>query len=76
MASLLLVSLCLIAVKPEDCVVFEDSQAGIQAANRANMISIGIGEASILNEADHVFNDFTEINTELLYEISMKKIKK
>jgi beta-phosphoglucomutase len=53
-------------VNAEDCVVFEDSVAGIQAANNAQMISIGIGEESILNEADFVFKDFTEINTEFL----------
>jgi len=50
----------------KDCVVFEDSVAGIQAANRANMISIGIGNKSILNEADFVFKDFTEISIEFL----------
>ena len=33
-----------------NCVVFEDSVAGIQAANTANMISIGIGKESILKE--------------------------
>jgi beta-phosphoglucomutase len=53
-------------VNAEDCVVFEDSVAGIQAANNAQMISIGIGEESILNEADFVFKDFTEISTEFL----------
>ena len=50
-------------IKPEDCIVFEDSVAGVQAANTANMISIGIGEQSVLNEADYVFSDFTEIDT-------------
>jgi len=63
-----------INVSAEDCVVFEDSVAGIQAANTANMISIGIGEASILNEADLVFKDFTEISSEFIDKIS--KVKK
>lgn len=58
-----------IQIKPKDCVVFEDSVAGIKAANNANMISIGIGKQSILKEADFVFKDFTEINTELLDRI-------
>jgi beta-phosphoglucomutase len=58
-----------IKVKPENCVVFEDSQAGIQAANTANMISIGIGEESILNKADYVFKDFTDINMEFLNKL-------
>ncbi len=53
-------------VEADDCIVFEDSIAGIQAANKANMISIGIGEAEVLHEADHVFADFTEISTQFL----------
>ena len=64
---------------PEKCIVFEDSVAGIQAANRANMISIGIGEASILNEADVVFKDFTEISTdfmEKLLSVTKSELKK
>ena len=55
--------------------VFEDSQAGIQAANKAQMISIGIGKASILNEANFVFKNFTEISTKFLDEL-MRKEKK
>ena len=50
-------------VNPEDCIVFEDSVAGVQAANTANMISIGIGEENVLHEADYVFSNFTEIDT-------------
>ena len=50
-------------INPEDCIVFEDSVAGVQAANTANMISIGIGEENVLHEADYVFSNFTEIDT-------------
>ncbi|WP_159022518.1 beta-phosphoglucomutase [Formosa sp. L2A11] len=56
-------------IKPEDCVVFEDSVAGVQAANTANMISIGIGSKDVLYEADYIFNDFTEISTEFINKI-------
>lgn len=56
----------------ENAIVFEDSVAGIQAANSAGMISIGIGEASVLNEADVVFNNFTEITEEFLRELINK----
>jgi beta-phosphoglucomutase len=59
-------------IKQTDCIVFEDSVAGIQAANSANMISIGIGDASVLNEADFVFKDFTEISKEFLEELIKK----
>lgn len=49
-------------MEPEDCIVFEDSVAGVSAANSANMISIGIGSKDVLGHADYVFNDFTEIS--------------
>jgi len=56
-------------IKPENCIVFEDAVAGIQAANSANMISIGIGEKEVLHEADYVFKDFTEISIEFLTKL-------
>ncbi|MEY2630129.1 MAG: Beta-phosphoglucomutase [Bacteroidota bacterium] len=49
----------LLNVSNENAVVFEDSVAGIQAANTANMISVGIGDAAILHEAKYNFKDFT-----------------
>ena len=62
----------LLNIKPENCIVFEDAVAGIQAANSANMISIGIGEKNVLHEADYVFNDFTEISIEFINELIKK----
>ena len=53
-------------VPASQCIVFEDSIAGIQAANAADMISIGIGEQTVLHEADYVFKDFTELSIEFL----------
>ena len=50
----------------ENSIVFEDSVAGIQAANIAAMTSIGIGEATILNEAKYNFKDFTFIDEAFL----------
>lgn len=58
-----------INIKPEDCIVFEDSVAGIQAANIANMVSIGIGDPAVLHEADHVFADFTEMNSNFIEQL-------
>lgn len=54
---------------PKNCVVFEDAQAGIEAANNAKMISIGIGDKKTLAQADYVFKDFTEISTEFLEQL-------
>ncbi|MEY4876437.1 MAG: Beta-phosphoglucomutase [Bacteroidota bacterium] len=56
----------LLNVNPEDAIVFEDSVAGIQAANIANMTSVGIGEESILNEAKFIFKDFTFMDTSFI----------
>jgi len=53
----------------ERCIVFEDSLAGIQAANNAGMTSIGIGQAEILTEAHYVFKDFTQMSNEFLHKL-------
>lgn len=55
-----------LGVNSENCVVFEDAVAGIQAANAAKMISIGIGDSNVLCEAHHNFKDFTEMDSEFL----------
>lgn len=51
---------------PKYCVVFEDALAGIEAANKAGMISIGIGEEDVLTEAMFNFSDFTKIDFDFL----------
>jgi beta-phosphoglucomutase len=56
-----LIAAKLIGVSPENSIVFEDSVAGVQAANIGKMTSIGIGEESILYEAKFIFKDFTQI---------------
>ncbi|WP_052461011.1 beta-phosphoglucomutase [Psychroserpens mesophilus] len=66
----------LLGIAPEDCIVFEDSVAGVQAANTANIISIGIGEKSVLHEADYIFKDFTEMSQEFIEQIISGEIQK
>jgi beta-phosphoglucomutase len=61
-----LIAAKLLHIKPEDCIVFEDSVAGVQAANIANMISIGIGSKEVLGHANYVFKDFSEISEDFL----------
>ncbi len=56
----------LVNVKPENAIVFEDSVAGIQAANIANMTSVGIGEANILYEAKYIFKNFMFMDTSFI----------
>ncbi len=50
----------------ENSLVFEDSVAGVQAANIGNMTSVGIGDVNILAEAQFNFPDFTFINNDFL----------
>ncbi len=59
-----------LGVSPEDCVVFEDAVAGIEAANLAGMISIGIGDPEILGEADYTFKNFTEIDLNFIKDLT------
>lgn len=61
-----LIAAAKLGVHPENCVVFEDAVAGIEAANNAGMISIGIGDADVLSKADYNFQDFTEIKLDFL----------
>ncbi len=56
-------------IEPGNCIVFEDSQAGVQAANIAGMISIGIGSKEVLHEADYVFANFEEIELNFLKKL-------
>lgn len=62
----------LLDTPPEQCFVFEDSIAGIQAANAANMTSIGIGDKNTLHEADYCFQNFNEFDYKLFENIKMK----
>ena len=48
-------------LSPEHCIVFEDAIAGVEAANKANMTSVGIGDIDTLKEANYNFNNLTEI---------------
>lgn len=43
-----------LGLEPEDCVVFEDAEAGVEAAKRAGMKVVGIGSKEILKDADLV----------------------
>ena len=61
-----------LGVDASDCVVFEDAVAGVEAANAAKMISIGIGEKEVLSEAQFIFKDFTEISTDFIQELIEK----
>lgn len=54
---------------PHDCIVIEDAQAGVQAANNAQMISVGIGDKKILKEASIVLNNTGELTVDFIKEL-------
>ena len=62
-----------LGVRARDCVVFEDAVAGIEAANNAEMTSIGIGDARVLSSADYNFKDFTEIDLSFFENLMSNK---
>lgn len=47
---------------PEQCVVFEDSQAGIEAAKRAGMLAVGVGTAQQLPKADLIIERVSDFS--------------
>lgn len=61
-----------LGVENENSIVFEDSVAGVQAANIAGMTSIGIGEEKILHEADYIFHDFTHMDISFVESLIKK----
>lgn len=56
---------------PEECIVFEDAQAGIEAAKNGGMYGVGVGDSAILSKADLVIQGFTRLSwDQFLYKLS------
>jgi len=55
-----------LGVPPEDCLVVEDALAGIQAAIRANMASVGISKDEALKIADDCYEQTGDLNISIL----------
>jgi len=53
---------------PNECIVFEDSINGIKAANTGGFVSIGVGDADILGEADFVIPSLDGVTVASLNE--------
>jgi beta-phosphoglucomutase len=64
----------MLGVTPSECFVFEDAQAGVQAALNAGMMCVGIGSEEVLDQAHHVVPGLEGMNLEKL-EIIEKGIK-
>ena len=52
----------LLFIPYEDCIVFEDSIAGIEAAHAVGMSAVGIGDSAQLGSADLVIPGFSDID--------------
>lgn len=50
-----------LGVEPSECAVFEDAEAGVEAAHKAGMVVVGIGAKDVLTEADIVIAGFEEV---------------
>jgi len=53
-------------VRPADCVVFEDAEAGVTAALTAGMSVVGVGDPSIVGRAHTVVPDLAGFDLDLL----------
>ncbi|MGK7379346.1 beta-phosphoglucomutase [Planococcus sp. 1R117A] len=51
-----------------DCIGIEDSTAGVEAINAANMFSIGVGDAAHLSKADYRVSDTSKLVFEEIIE--------
>lgn len=58
-----------LGLRPNECLVFEDAEAGVEAAHNAKMKCIGIGSPDILNEADLVVSGLDQISVEQAVDI-------
>jgi beta-phosphoglucomutase len=50
-----------LGIPPASCVVFEDAEAGIEAAHRAGMGAVGIGKPAVLKDADMVVQGLDQL---------------
>jgi beta-phosphoglucomutase len=49
-------------VPPANCLVFEDAEAGIQAAHAGGMKAVGIGRPETVPDAERIVSSLAEIH--------------
>jgi beta-phosphoglucomutase len=60
----------LVGVPPEECIVFEDAVAGVEAALNAGMRCVGIGSEKTLKDAHFVVSGLDKMNLKKLKKIA------
>ncbi len=61
-----LLAASMLRISPSECLVFEDAEAGVEAALAANMKCVGIGSVKQLGKADLVIPRTADFKIELL----------
>lgn len=61
-----------LGITPQECVVFEDAVAGVEAAKNGDMLCVGVGQPEVLTQADVVVKDLTEMSVARLRELEQK----
>jgi len=63
-----------LGVSPQHCIVFEDAEAGIEAAINAGMRTVGIGNPQILSRADFVVPNLIGFTYSKLVKLFMSPV--
>lgn len=58
----------MLGLKTEECVGLEDAEAGIEAINKANMFSVGVGATEAMKEADYAVEDTSQLDLNTILE--------
>ncbi len=53
-----------LGLRPQECIVFEDAHAGIEAAHAGGMKAVGVGVGGLLPDADIRINGFADLSIE------------
>lgn len=62
-----------LGISPEECVVIEDAEAGVEAALAAGMKCIGIGSPGLLGKANKVFPRTADVSLSTLRDLETVK---